>query len=70
MIEKKLLNFHDVVERYSIKPLGLRWLIRTRQIPFVRLGTGRGRLYFDPVDLDLWINERKIALYSGRRNNV
>ncbi|MDA2920645.1 helix-turn-helix domain-containing protein [Desulfobacterota bacterium AH_259_B03_O07] len=60
MFEKKLLNFQDVVEIYSIKPLGLRWLIRTRQIPFVRLGTGRGRIYYDPVDLDSWIKKSKI----------
>jgi hypothetical protein len=64
MGDKKLLNFQDVVERFSIKPWGLRWLIRTRQIPLVRIGTGRGKIYFDPLDLEEWVETHKIPAQS------
>ncbi len=57
---KRLLDFKEVVRRYSFKPWGLRWLIRTRQIPLVRLGTGRGKIYFDLQDLEQWIESHKI----------
>ena len=62
---KKLLTFEDVVNFYSIKPHGLRHLLRHRLIPFIRLGRGRGRIYFSPDDLDHWIKERKIKVYNG-----
>lgn len=62
---KRLLNFKEVVQRYSFKPWGLRWLIRTRAIPIVRIGTGRGRIYFDPEDLERWKNNRKIFPENG-----
>jgi len=62
MSVEKLLTFDEVVERYKIKKWGLRHLIRQRTIPIVRIGTGRGRIYFDPTDLDNWINENKIKI--------
>ncbi len=60
MNEERLLDFNTVVKRYSFKPWGLRWLIRTRKIPIVRIGTGRGKIYFDPQDLEKWIESHKI----------
>jgi len=58
MSEKKLLSFNDVVEQYSFRPWGLRWRIRNRTVPFVKLGKS---IYFDPNDLDAWIQENKIS---------
>ena len=60
MSEERLLTFEDVVEQYHFKPHGLRWLIRTRQIPIVRIG--KKRIYFDPDDLSKWVHERKVPV--------
>lgn len=57
MSQQKLLDFKTVLERYSFKPWGLRHRIRVRQIPFVKIGRS---IYFDPEDLDRWIEEKKI----------
>jgi len=35
----------------------LDWLIRTRQIPIIKLGK---RIYFDPKDIKNWIESKKI----------
>lgn len=53
---KKLLNFKEVCRLYSFTPNGLRWLIRCKSIPFVKV---RARIYFDPADLDIWISNLK-----------
>lgn len=50
MREEKLLTFNEVVDRYKFRPDSLRWLIRTRQIPIVRIG--KKRIYFDPDELE------------------
>jgi hypothetical protein len=60
-MEKRLLDFNEVVKRYSFKPWGLRWLMRTRAIDgMVRVGNGRGRIYFDPIVLEQWIKRHTI----------
>lgn len=64
MSDKRLLNFHDVVDKFSIKPWGLRWRIRLRQIPFVKIGRS---IYFDPLDLEHWIETHKIPAQSGEK---
>lgn len=60
MTDEKLLDFKTVCERYHFTSNALRWLLRYRRIPFVRIGRGRGRIYFDPEDLRNWIEENKI----------
>jgi len=60
MCIEKLITFNEVLERYKFKKWGLRHLMRNRAIPLVKIGTGRGRIYFDPKDLDDWINQNKI----------
>jgi len=67
MTEEKLLDFKTVVTRYNFKPYGLRHLIRHRAIPIVKISTdgGRGRIFFDPKDLEKWINSRKIPVQKG-----
>lgn len=64
--QEKLLDKKTVIERYHFKKFGLEWLIRTRQIPVVKIGSGRGRIYFDPQDLDEWINKQKIKTINNR----
>jgi len=67
MSEEKLLDFKTVVDRYNFKPYGLRNLIRHRAIPIVKISAsgGRGRIYFDPIELSEWINSRKISVQNG-----
>jgi len=36
----------------------LEWLIRTRQIPIVKIGR---RVYFDELEIEQWINKRKVG---------
>lgn len=35
----------------------LEWLIRTRQIPIVKIGR---RVFFDPEDISAWIKDHKV----------
>jgi len=58
MKEEKLLTFDDVIERYKFKVHGLRWLIRTRQIPIVKIG--KKRIYFDPEQLEDWKKKQSL----------
>ena len=69
MEDKKLLSFKDVLARYSFKPWGLRHRIRMRTIPFVKLYRS---IYFDPKDLDKWIEEHKIkpVEMGGKKNET
>jgi len=62
MIEdEKLLDKETVMRRYHLKKWSLEWLIRTRKIDgIVRLGKGKGRIYFDPADLETWIEKNKL----------
>jgi len=54
LIDKKgLLELCPVLTRWR-----LEWLIRSRQIPFVRIG--KKRIYFAPDEIMAWINSNKI----------
>lgn len=46
---------------------GIRWLVRARRIPFVRIGEGKGKIYFDPSELKNWIESQKIPVRGGGR---
>ena len=65
MAQNRLLNFQMVCQLYGFKPWGLRHRIRTRQIPFVKLGKS---IFFDPEDLDRWIEENKIPVHREGKN--
>lgn len=43
---------------------GLEWLIRTRQIPIIRLG--KKRIYFDPVEIRKWVDSNKIKITGDK----
>jgi hypothetical protein len=66
MLDQKLLSKSQVLRMYNFKPGTLSWLIRTRQIPgLVRVGRGKGVFYFDPQELDQWIEQNKISTEKG-----
>jgi len=59
MNQERLLDFKTVCKRYNFKPWGLRHRIRLRQVPFVKLGRS---IFFDPTDLEKWIQGHKIPI--------
>jgi len=66
MIEKRLITRKELIQWYpalGAKKYRLDWLIRTRQIPMVRLG--RRVVFFDPSDIDKWIQQHKIRPVDG-----
>lgn len=63
-ISQKLISFNEVRGRFSFSENALRWLIRTRQIPTVRIGR---RFYFDPQELDVWIEGHRIPAQGGAK---
>ncbi|MGH7801041.1 MAG: hypothetical protein ACREOW_10515 [Thermodesulfobacteriota bacterium] len=53
-----LLDIHQLAEKYpAFKKWGIRWLLRHRRIPMVRLGR---RIFFDPEDISEWLDSQKI----------
>lgn len=61
MQEALLWDFEKTREMINKSTWGLRWLIRTRAIPIVRIGR---KIYFDPEDLKKWIEENKIKEFN------
>jgi len=60
----KLIDSHELLRRYPAlagkgknKFYRLQWLTRSRAIPLVKLGR---RIYFDPADIDTWLESQKI----------
>ena len=64
MTEEKLWDIHQLLERYpAFKHWGVRWLIRNRKIPLVRIGR---RIYFDPNDIEAWKDSNKIQPFKAK----
>jgi len=51
--KKQLLELCPGLTQWS-----LEWLIRTRQIPIVRIG--KKRIYFNPDEIRNWIESKKV----------
>lgn len=69
MGEKKLLTVNEASLYLGIPEWTLRSKIWRREIPFVKLGSGkRSRVYFDRKDLDEWIEGNKIHPYEDVRS--
>lgn len=64
MSEVGLIDSQELLRRYpALKSKGknpfyrLQWLTRSRAIPLVKI---RRRIYFDPAEIDAWIESQKI----------
>ena len=64
-LNARLIDREELLELYPAlaskgknKYYRLQWLTRSRQIPVVRIG--RRRLYYDPSDIQAWIESQKI----------
>ena len=66
----KLIDSEELLRRYPAlrsrkgkKPTyRLDWLTRIHRIPVVRIGR---RNYFDPADIDAWLESQKIPVQKG-----
>jgi hypothetical protein len=63
MTEPLLISFKDAMKYLSVSENTLRWYIRTRQVPFLRIG--QRRIFFDPVELEAWKNKRRIPMVEN-----
>ncbi|MDA2920335.1 helix-turn-helix domain-containing protein [Desulfobacterota bacterium AH_259_B03_O07] len=57
-MNESLISFDEVLKRYSFTTNQLRWLLRARNIPFVRVGLRR--IFFDPEELRAWVEQNKV----------
>lgn len=58
-----LLNPDQAAERLGISKLTLYKWCRARRVPFIK---DRGMLRFDPVELELWVDERRVPAKAAR----
>ena len=54
---RALLDVDQVAERMCVTPRFIRRLVEERRIPFCKLGKF---VRFDPVDIDAWIEARRV----------
>ena len=65
MVDEKLWDLKHLLKNYpAFKEWGVRWLIRHRRIPMVKIGR---RIYFDPSEITLWIQKNKISEIGGEK---
>ncbi len=64
---EELLDVHQLTKKYpALKTWGIRWLVRNRRIPIVRIGR---RIFFDPMDISNWLDSHKISPENGGKKN-
>jgi len=56
-MEELLWTFQETRKRLKKSEYGLRWLVRTRDIPIVKIGN---RIYFRPEEILKWIEQKSI----------
>jgi len=65
-MQELLWNFEETRKQIKKSEHGLRWLIRRRAIPLVRI---QNRIYFRPDEIIKWIDEHSIPAYEGNTKN-
>ena len=71
---KEVMNAKEVADYLGISTSYLSELTADNKIPFVKIGTGKGRNLFRKVDVDKWLEEHTVHsatdllhLRDGRR---
>ena len=66
ILNARLIDREELLELYPAlaskgknKYYRLQWLTRSRQIPVIKIGR---RLYYDPEDINEWIEGKKIPV--------
>ncbi len=57
--EELLKQYPALASKGRNKYYRLQWLTRSRQIPVIKIGR---RLYYDPEDIQAWIEGKKIPV--------
>ena len=65
-MEQLLWNFEETRRQLKKSVHGMRWLIRRRAIPIVRIGN---RIYFQPEEIRKWVLEHSIPAFEGNIGN-
>jgi len=63
-MEELLWDFEETRKKIRKSVHGMRWLIRNRAIPIVRIGN---RIYFRPEHIIKWIDEHSIPPQNGKK---
>lgn len=62
-ITDKLWDIQQLIQNYpAFSHWGVRWMVKTRRIPMVRLGR---RIYFRPEEIERWIAANSISAEAG-----
>ncbi len=63
--ESKLLDMDELGKRHPAlkNRYRIQWLIRTRQIPIVKIGR---RIFFDEKEIGEWIENQKVPAHVGK----
>jgi len=71
ILNARLIDREELLELYPAlaskgknKYYRLQWLTRSRQIPVVRIGR---RLYYDPIELQSYIESKKIPAIGNNK---
>jgi len=66
--ESRLLDMEELGKRHPAlnNKYRMQWLVRTRQIPIVRIGR---RIFFDEKEIDLYIQKNSIPAMEGNIKN-
>jgi hypothetical protein len=65
IMEELLWDFEEARKQIRKSVHGMRWLIRRRAIPMVRIGH---RIYFQPEEIKRWIDEHSIPAQEGNKD--
>ena len=64
MVKEKLWDISQLVKNYpAFTEHSIRWKLRFGQIPHVRI---KRRIYFDPEEINRWVQENKIHEIGGK----
>ena len=55
-IKSKILKIEDVCNRYGFKETRVRYMVFSKQIPFIKIGAS---IRFDELELHKWIESKK-----------
>jgi len=61
-MEQLLWDFEETRKQIKRSEHGMRWLIRQRAIPIIKIGN---RIYFSPEEIKEWIKKHSIPALEG-----
>lgn len=62
----RLLTVAQLADRWGWSRQKIYRLVYAKQIPYVRIGTGRGGIYFEEATIDAWLETKRNAKAYAR----